>query len=76
MNSICSRMWSVARHRTDASSMCRRARFSRKSSVYSCAISHALLPVRRAPFSILSSPVSASDVRCPTSVMFITCRTA
>ena len=38
-------------------------------------MSHADLPVRRAPFSILSSPVSASDVRWPTSVMFITWRT-
>ena len=31
--------------------------------------------VRRTPASILSSPVSASDVKWPTSVMFITCLT-
>jgi len=28
-----------------------------------------------APFSNLSSPVSASEVKCPTSVMFIMCFT-
>src|SRR5262249_10905816 len=33
------------------------------------------LPLRREPASILSSPVSASEVRWPTSVMFITCLT-
>jgi hypothetical protein len=56
--------------------MLSRTSCSRKSSVYSFAISHADMPVRRAPFSILSSPVSASEVRWPTSVMFITCLSA
>ena len=34
------------------------------------------LPSRLAPTSSLSSPVSESEVRCPTSVMFITRRTS
>ena len=45
---------------------------ARNASVKYAATSHAVLPVRRDPFSILSSPSSASDVRWPTSVMFIT----
>ncbi len=72
MNAICSAMWSVALHSTDGSSMFSARMSARNAAVYSSAISQAVLPVRREPFSILSSPVSASDVRWPTSVMFIT----
>ena len=72
MKAICSAMWSVALHSTVGGSMLSSRMSARKASVYSAAISHAVLPVRREPFSILSSPVSASEVRWPTSVMFIT----
>ena len=40
--------------------------------VSSAAMVQAVCPVRREPASILSSPSSPSDTRCPTSVMFIT----
>ena len=72
IDSICSWMWSVALHHMLGSSMLSCCKSSLNESVYFLANDHAVSPVRIAPASILSWPVSPSEVRCPTSVILIT----
>jgi hypothetical protein len=69
-------MWSVALHQTAGGSTFSFSRSRLKSCVHFSAIAEALSPWSRAAFSILSSPWSASSVRCPTSVMLMTWRTS
>lgn len=75
MKAICSAMWSVARHQTVGGRIFNWRRSPSNARVNSAAMSQADLPLRALRASILSSPLSASDVRWPTSVMFITWRT-
>ena len=62
----------VAGSTTSGILLCTAVKSLKKASVYSFATSMTLLCSRFAPFSILSSPVSPSLERCPTSVIFMT----